>query len=298
MKGIMTRRDFLSVALILMGGALSCEAKVPLDPNLVALFADTHLTTRPDNPHQRAGLARCIDEVLACNPRPAHVLFYGDLSFNHGDTNDYQLMKTMVAPLEAAGIRWHATMGNHDRRAAFLSVFPECAKEKPCVPGRLVSLIETPYADFILLDSCLEGPVNGGMDEAQRTWLQAQLSGRQKPVFVGAHHPIKETDIGGLLAASPACKGYIFGHHHTWNKSTSEGVETLCLPSTGHWGDIGYVMVKLNANEALFSLKLHDHYSPRPAATPEQAKPEWAARIKKMMGSQWRVPLALDKAQK
>ena len=69
--------------------AVGLAADVPLDQNLVALFADLHCTTAENNPHQRAGLSQCVRDVLACNPRPANVLLYGDLAFNHGETNDF-----------------------------------------------------------------------------------------------------------------------------------------------------------------------------------------------------------------
>jgi hypothetical protein len=262
--------------------------EVPVDENLVALFADLHVTEDAGNPHQRAGVARCVRDVLACNPRPANVLFYGDLSFNHGDTNDYRLLKKLVRPLEDAGVRWRACFGNHDRRAAFFSVFPGLAGE-PLVAERLVTVVKTPRADFILLDSCLEGPVNGGIDDAQRAWLQEALSRASKPVFVGAHHPLKETGLAGLLASNAVAAAYLYGHNHTWRPQGEEGVETLCLPSTGHWGDIGYVLVKLDAEGATFTLHQRDYYAPRPPAKPEDAKPEWRARVQKNDGSQWRV---------
>ena len=287
---MVTRRMFLSLTLAACAAA-GIAADVPLDPNLVALFADLHATTRADNPHQREGLARCIRDVLALNPRPANVLFYGDLSFNHGDTNDYRQLKVLVKPLEEAGIRWSAALGNHDRRASFFSVFPERREASPRVPDRLVSVVNTPYADFILLDTCLEGPVNGGLDETQRAWLRETLARSARPVFVGAHHPLKEAGVGGLLAASPACAAYLYGHNHAWRPQAEGGVETLCLPSTGHWGDIGYVLVKLSDAEAVFTLHQRDYYTPRPAAKPEDVKPEWTARVAKNDGSRWRVPL-------
>lgn len=283
---MLTRRCFL--AALLTAAAMAGRAgDVALDPDLVVLFADTHCTAQEKNTHQREGLAHCVREVLALNPRPAHVLLYGDLSFGHGETNDYRVLKALLGPLEAAGVRWHACFGNHDRRGPFGAVFPEVAGRRQVVAGRLVTVVETPHADFILLDSCLEGPVNGGIDEAQRAWLAETLRGYAKPVFVGAHHPLKETGVGGLLAATPRCKGYIYGHRHTWQQQAEEGVETLCLPSTGHWGDIGYVLVRLSAEEAVFTLRQHDFYAPRPG----EAKPEWQARVKRNDGSRWRVPL-------
>jgi hypothetical protein len=283
-----SRTTFLALPLLLLS-MLGMAVEVPLDENVVALFADLHVTNDTNNPHQRAGVEQRVREVLALNPRPANVLFYGDLAFNRGETNDYRLLKELVKPLEEAGIRWSAAMGNHDRRAAFLSVFPGRQGEPPLVPGRLVSLVKTPHADFILLDSSLEGPVNGGVDDAQRAWLQEALAHAAKPVFVGAHHSLGETGLGGLLTSSTFGAGYIYGHNHLWRPQTQGGVETLCLPSTGHWGDIGYVLVKLSQDGAEFTLCQRDYYIPRPAAKPEDVKPEWKQRVQKNDGSQWRV---------
>jgi metallophosphoesterase superfamily enzyme len=92
--------------------------EVPLDPNLVALFSDAHVTADKTCAHSSAGLSCCIKDVLACNPRPSQVLIYGDLAVNHGVTNDYRVLKRLTEPLEKAGIRWSACMGNHDRLAA------------------------------------------------------------------------------------------------------------------------------------------------------------------------------------
>lgn len=286
MNLILTRNALLSLML----AALGLADTVPLDENLIALFSDLHVTRQASDPHQRAGFAQCVQEVLACNPRPANALIYGDLSLSHGDPDDYRMLKELVKPLEDAGIRWHACFGNHDRRAAFFSVFPQRQQAAPPVPDRLVTVVTTPHADFILLDSCLEGPVNGAIDDAQRAWLQTTLSHATKPVFVGAHHPLKETGIADLLAANACCKGYVFGHVHAWNAQQDLGVNTLSLPSTGHWGDIGYVLVKLSADEAVFTLRQRDYYTPRPAASAAEIKPEWQARVQKNAGSQWRVP--------
>ncbi len=288
MKVMGTIRLF-SCLILLLCASRGIAADMPPDPNLVALFSDLHVTQDKNNPHQREGVARCIQDVLALNPRPANVLFYGDLAFNRGETNDYRLLKELVKPLEAAGIRWSACFGNHDRRESFLSVFPDRKEAAPLVPGRSVTVVDTPHADFILLDSCLEGPVNGGIDDAQRAWLQKTLSQCKKPVFVGAHHSIEETKVAGLLASNAVYAAYLHGHNHFWKPQHEQGVDTLCLPSTGHWGDIGYVLVKLNTDGAIFTLRQRDFYTPRPAAKPEDIKPEWPTRTQRNDGSQWIV---------
>ena len=279
---------FLMLAVL---AAFPTAIAVPLDPNLIALFADPHATPNPNMKHQREGLSRCIRDVLACDPRPAQVIFFGDLAYGRGETNDYHVLRELVKPLEEAGVHWTACFGNHDRREAFFSVFPERRAQTPLVPGRLVSIVETPNADFIMLDSCLEGPVNGGLDEPQKTWLQKTLAGVSKPFFIGAHHPLTQTGVAPLMAANEFSRGYVFGHKHHWEQRLEEGVETLCLPSTGHWGDIGYVLVNLDPDKAVFTLRQTDFYTPRPAAKLEDVKPEWRQRVEKNNGAQWQVKL-------
>ncbi len=298
-----TRRVFLAqaaAAYALTRSGMAGTSAPGTDPNRLVLLADTHVTPKPDSPWQREGLSRSVREILALSPRPANVILYGDLAYLVGNPEEYILLKELLSPLDAAGIRWHPVMGNHDRRAPFHAAFPE-RKVETQVPDRVVSVVETPRADFILLDSCLApsdaagepGPVNGGIDDQQAAWLRETLSNYKKPVFIGAHHPIHETQVGPLLIATPAVVGYIHGHEHAWRTHGSNpSVPTLCLPSTGHWGDIGYVVLDLVDDEARFTLVQHDYYTPRPAATPEAVKPEWKARVAKNNGQTWKASLS------
>ena len=295
---MITRRLFLGQAMAACaadrrGFAQTAPDAAGVDPNLVTLFSDTHVTRRPDSPFQRDGLARCVSEVLALSPRPAHVIIYGDLAHLTGEPDDYALLKELLAPLAAGGVRWHPVLGNHDRHEAFFAAFPEYARSP--VPGKMVSVVETPRADFILLDSCLDGPVQGTLDEPQRAWLRETLSQYAKPVFVGAHHPVSETGVNALLAATPACCGYIHGHNHVWDPNSAYAVWSLGLPSTGHWGDIGHVMVRLAPDAATFTNAGHDYYphTPKFPDQPPMRQPEWTARAKKKDAETWTPPLAV-----
>jgi hypothetical protein len=135
MNTMLSRTRLLAVALAMLGALTALAADIPLDPNLVALFADLHVTMDNKNQHQRAGLERCVREVLALNPRPANVLFYGDLSIDRGATNDYRMLRTLVKPLDDAGVRWHAAFGNHDRRAPFFAIFRDAPPRHSCRIG-------------------------------------------------------------------------------------------------------------------------------------------------------------------
>jgi hypothetical protein len=303
MAKLITRRFFLAqtaaACALTHSGCAVFRTSAGTDPNRLVLLSDTHVTPKPESPWQRDGLARCIQDILDMTPRPANVILFGDLAYLVGNPEEYVLLRELIAPLDAAGIRWHPVMGNHDRRGAFYAAFPE-RKARSRVPDRVVSVVETPRANFILLDSCLSpsdaagknGTVSGGIDDLQAAWLRAALAASKKPVFVGAHHPIHETLVGPLLAATPLASGYIHGHDHAWRTHGKDpAIPTLCLPSTGHWGDIGHVVVDLADGEACFTLAQHDYYMQRPAATPDAVKPEWKNRVKANDGKTWNARL-------
>lgn len=264
--------------------ASESESK-PKDENLVVIFSDTHV--RPEG-YQRDAFAKRLAALLAMNPLPAHLLLYGDFAYLFGKPEDYQTLREMMKPVESAGIAWDLAFGNHDRREVFFHVFPERRQEAPNVPDRYVSVVKTLHADFILLDSLVEGEVPGAIDDAQRAWLERTLAEYRKPVFVGAHHDLEETKLGELLRKTPAVAGYIHGHHHYWRHEIAANLPTLCLPSTGHWGDIGFVTLSLTENEALFRLKMLDFYKPEPKSDPD---PEWLKTVEKKKGDAFAVEL-------
>ena len=187
----MKRRDFLRMTAAAMFAAASSpwseswaddlsdltdvtNDSVPLDENIVAIFSDTH-TQVPITTHQPQRLIQCVKAVLNMNPRPANLLIYGDVAYLQGRVVEYELFKKIIAPIDKAGIKWEAAMGNHDRLNNFYTVFPERKEEKPLVADRYVHVVKTPRADFILLDSYMEGQVRGEIRPDQRAWLEDQL---------------------------------------------------------------------------------------------------------------------------
>ncbi len=293
----MKRRDFvklfglsLATPAILTGrgtkfATAETTENAPVDENLVVIFSDTHV--HPES-YQQEALAKRIETLLAMNPRPGHLLIYGDFAFDAGMPEDYAVLREMMKPVEAAGIPWDLAFGNHDRREAFFDAFPERVQKTPNVPGKFVSIVSTPKADFILLDSLLVGKVEGAVDEEQTAWLAKTLENYPKPVFVGAHHPLIETKLDALLRSRPAVAGYIHGHNHVWKHSVVDGLPELGIPSTGHWGDIGFVTLNLTDTEALFRLQMIDFYKMRPKPEPD---PEWIQTIQKKKESAFFVPL-------
>jgi len=260
------------------------KVKGPLkvDEDLVCIITDTHV--RPGS-YQLEYFEKTVDEILSLNPRPKHVICLGDIAYLTGKEEEYVLAKKGFDRLEEAGIEVGLTMGNHDRRANFARIFPEKAAASE-LPHRMVYTVQTPKADLILVDSLQEGEDHdkwitpGAIDEDQLSWLESKLASYSgKPVFVMAHHPIEETKLGKLLMSSPTCCGYIYGHCHIWDSAwkhldykSRTLLRTLCLPSTGHWGDIGYALLKFEKDQAVASFIQHGFFFPKPLKEGE-AKP-------------------------
>lgn len=261
------------------------------DENIVCIISDLHV--RPGK-YQEAHLIKTIDEILALNPLPKYVLCLGDIAYLTGKVEEYAAAKVQLDRLAAAGMEVTLAMGNHDRRANFAEVFPDHAAAS-LRPDRYVYKVETPRADFILMDSLQEGSdtkkwiTPGAFDDAQVQWLKTELEARSgdKPVFVMAHHPLGEVKIGKILLACPSCCGYIYGHNHIWdsgwthvNYKDRTMMRTLCVPSTGHWGDIGFVTLRLEEDKAVASLHEQEFYFPTPVKEGED-KPELWTEIER-----------------
>ena len=312
----MDRRDFLGKMAALGALGISLEAssaeratsaflnrkrrtsKTPaFDDNLVCILSDLHL--HPDW-HQERYLAGIVDQILALDPRPRHVFCLGDIAYLTGKPEEYAAAKRYLDMLEAAGMQLTLTMGNHDRRAPFAESFPVHAAAS-ALPDRYVYTVETPRADFILLDSLQESTdaatwINpGALDERQVQWLEAQLSSRSgdKPVFVMAHHPIEDlTVIREPLLKCPSCKGFIFGHKHVWdagwirlNYMERTILRTLGVPSTGHWGDIGFVTLTMEEDRAVATLYEQAFFFPGPLQEGEQKPALWAEMEREHKGA-------------
>lgn len=268
------------------GGKKKKKGPVTLDRNLVCIITDTHV--RPGR-YQQEYFEKTIDGILALNPRPLNVLCLGDIAYLTGKKEEYLAAKQGLDRLEQAGITVTMTMGNHDRRANFAEVFPEKAAKSE-LSHRMVYTVTTPNADFILMDSLQEGEdhekwINqGDIDPEQRAWLEAKLETyTSKPVFVMAHHAIHETKLGKLLMKYPCCKGYIYGHEHIWKSGWAHlnfrdrpMLRTLCLPSTGHWGDIGFTLLQLDGNNACASFVQDTFFFPKPLKEGEAKPAIWA----------------------
>jgi hypothetical protein len=290
-----SRRSFLT-GVAAAAAAPSAFAGLKTDPDLVVLLSDVHVNgVAGKGAYQRDKFMRVVADVLKMDPLPGHAVFFGDFAFLYGRKEDYVASSEGVRLMQNAGIHVTLGMGNHDRRSTFLEVHPSYAKTTK-IPGRIVSVVNLGRADLIMLDGLLGsddrglsdmGPGQGGLDKAQQDWLMDVLPKWRRPVFVGSHWPIGGMKVGGkpiaqLFFRSPAVAGYIHGHDHRWYKTQamkswkdSPQIRTLCLPSTGHWGDIGYVTLRLSGDRAVAALHQYEYYFPGPVATDARCPKIW-----------------------
>lgn len=245
----------------------------------VVFISDLH--TNPEG-YQAEKLRIVVEDILRMKPLPRAVIAFGDIAYLTGRAEEYNAVRSILQPLEDAGIKLTFGMGNHDRRDEFAKVFSEHASDT-LLPGKLVHIVEGPYADIIMLDSLQQGEdrdtwiTEGAIDDEQKEWLRKTMESYKKPFFVCAHHPLAETKIGSMLLKCPNCAGYIYGHLHKWindwghpNWKDKRIMPILCLPSTGHWGDIGYVVFGMGEHGAEARLVQTDFFFPKPAPAEER----------------------------
>lgn len=222
------------------------SAETPVDPNRFVLLADIHVCqdrhmvkhgTNPD-----ANFDRARGQYQALNARPAGLIVAGDCAFLQGKAADYQTLQELVAPIP---MPITFALGNHDHRERFWEAFPQHKPATPRVAGRHVSLIETPHADWFVLDSLDKtDSTPGQIGEAQLKWLAAELDRRpEKPALVLAHHnpiprdnPLKGggalTDTSELLDVilpRKRVKAYVFGHTHRWEHARIDDLHLVNL---------------------------------------------------------------------
>ena len=258
-----------------------------VDENLTVFISDLHVSgTLAKYDYTKRRLEKTVDDILAMRPLPKRVVCFGDIAISYGRPEDYRASKPILMRLVDAGIELTLTLGNHDRRAAFLEAWPEY-RTRTQVPGRVTSVVSLGEADLVLLDALRGtddratddmGPVDGRIDGEQLKWLRGWMASARRPFFLGSHQ-FRDLAVEGLplpirlLDESPHAVGWIYGHDHAWCPDLGVAswehhslLPTLALPSTGLWGDIGYVKFHTSPRGALAELVQDDFYFQTPTA--------------------------------
>ncbi|MBR1588671.1 MAG: metallophosphoesterase [Kiritimatiellae bacterium] len=278
-----SRRSFLAGLAAASGVTLAARARAGVsarhDPSLAVFISDLHLNGLkgevPTHLYEEQCFVKTVAKILALDPLPAHAVCFGDIAYHWGQPEDYVLAAKLFQPLLDAGIKLTLGLGNHDRRDNFLVQWPSYAKST-LVPGRIVSKVEMPYADLLMLDTINAKPVEkkkgshpGECGKEEYEWLAETLKAATKPVLTCSHHRPNEDKVGlaKLLHGSPACKGHVYGHWHRWFRDfihqgwdPQKVFPISCLPSTGHWGDIGFATFRTYPDRAVLTLHMDDFF--------------------------------------
>lgn len=288
-RGFIRGLSFASAAGVLGGCRVFTGAAGDFDEHLTVFLSDIHVS--PGKYHSDR-LRMVVAEILKMDPLPRRVVSFGDLAYLYGHKEDYVESRPILQPIVDAGIELVHGMGNHDRRDNFLEVWPEYAK-KTLLKDRIVSEVSLGDCDLLLLDTLHQ--IDGSSSESdvkrgwitpgqfkgeQRDWLFDEVKRRKRPFLLGAHHAPTDVPDGNsaelvdLVMSTPNCLGWVQGHDHVWRtgllRPTKHGwgdntfKRILTLPSTGHWGDIGYVVCRTSPHAARMELEIRDRYFPNP----------------------------------
>ena len=282
----LSRRRFLQGSLAATAGLMlpcpSWAAGRPVDANRLALLADTHIWEHRDGSRHGTkpaeNLVQALAEILALDPRPAGVIFVGDTVYLEGHAADYAMFRGLIQPIREAGIPLHIALGNHDQRANFWTAFPEIKPPHPLASSHQVAVVQTPLANWFLLDSLDKTNVTPGLlGQPQLDWLAEALDARPgKPAILVAHHdlgtPMGLRDTAALLEVAAGRKqvqAYFYGHTHAWHVGKQRGVHLVNVPATAWLFDPtqprGWLDVRFGDRGATLTLHALDKKHPKHA---------------------------------
>jgi Icc protein len=287
------RRQFIKGSLAFGGTAITASSSlakagseaVRFDQNRVALLADTHISADPnlsypgtkwpgspvvEDEHERVNMAQCLADVaknvIALNPRPAHLIINGDCAMGRGTEAEYKELLGLLEPIRVAGITVHVTIGNHDNRENLWKLLPFLKKEEM---GIQAGVIELPHVNLVLLDSGRKGILG----DKQLNWLAQELDKRtDKPTLVFGHYnpypnrgvrPIKGMHDGSsllkLLAKRKHARAYLYGHTHEWQHDQRDHLHLINQPAVSYYFGKGHAhgWVEMKLTEKSADLELH-----------------------------------------
>lgn len=270
MPFVLDRRRFLGTISTV---GFSVQAAIAAAaPTSWALLSDPHIDANLNAPGWNgeniyANVARSVGQVVAASPQMC--VIPGDLSHLTGETADYNAFRQLISPI-ANRTPVLMAVGNHDDRANFQRAFPSSPGINQKISGRYVLTLDYDDWRIIVLDSLLAtNEPEGWMGSTQRSWLQKFLARDRKRTLIFVHHDPGETDISMvdarqfLTIVTPAThvKALFFGHQHTYQVSSTNGLHLVQLPSAAYNFDpaapIGWVQMALSSSGAKLTLRVN-----------------------------------------
>lgn len=183
-----------------------------------------------------ARLSEAVAAIQRDHADAAFVLIAGDLA-DRGEVAAYHNLRARLAGLS---VPVHLTLGNHDDRAAFVSVF---GAELDDPLGRVSRVLDAEGYRVILLDTSEPGLVGGRLCAGRQEWLAARLDEAQdRPVIVVQHHhanplslPVDEIILEdgpgyvAILKRHPDLRQVIAGHVHLPSAAVWHGIPMTTL---------------------------------------------------------------------
>ena len=220
---------------------------------LVAQLTDTHVTVEGCLLHGRFDgglhLQRCLEHILHLPRRPDLLLVTGDMA-EGGEPREYRRLRGL---LDAVPMPKFVIPGNHDRRMALLSIFPELSESTMAGPsgsgGTLHQVLNGYPLSVIGLDTVREGCDEGYLESAQTEWLDAVLhEAADLPVLMAMHHPPVATGLrlmdtirlepestarlAAVVSRHRNIRRIVCGHVHRAVQATWCGIAVSVCPST------------------------------------------------------------------
>lgn len=181
-------------------------------------------------------LSEAIATINRDHADAAFVMIAGDLA-DRGEAAAYRHLQARLSDLS---VPFHLTLGNHDDRATFTTVFGE-GLDDPA--GRVSCVVDAAGYRIILLDTSEPGLVGGRLCAGRRDWLAARLDEAQdRPVIVVQHHHANPLSLPvdsiiledadsylAVLKRHPDIRQVIAGHVHLPTAAVWRGVPMTTL---------------------------------------------------------------------
>lgn len=290
--GPMTRRDFLAgtagaTAVLLLGERAGAADKLKADPHCFALLSDTHVPaeakTKQAGVNMTDNFAKAIAQVTGLDSAPAGAILCGDLAHKAGLPGEYRQFAPMLRKLTQTKLPAHLLLGNHDHIGNIYTALAESKPAKPLVVGKHVSIVQSPRANWFLLDSLeVVNAPPGLLGKEQLAWLEKALDAHSdRPAIVIAHHNPDITPAGqpvrkpkrtsglkdgaallDLMVARKHVKAFIHGHRHHWYPYTYKGLHMAGLPAVAYVSrkteSSAWVLARLEDNGCSLELRCLD----------------------------------------
>ncbi len=230
-----------------------------------AFLSDTHVASDPDNRYRGFYPYRNLREIAAqiAYNLPDGVIVTGDLARRRGETEAYENLKTLLAPVsEQRPV--YLGLGNHDKRDDFAQAFGDLAGGTKMLQDRQVLTTVAGPMRLIVLDSLLVARAAGLLGRSQRAWLKTFLDAcDDRPTILFFHHRpridlLDTRRLFDIIEPMVKVKAVVYGHSHKFRFSQYRGVYLINVPATGYSMSrsqpVGWVEAKLTERGGEFTL--------------------------------------------